>query len=253
MIKKPSGRFLNPWINILKKCWRLLRCHNPDPKRHRGRIAERRPGHESDQSNRETPYTHMRAIYSIWSTCHAHFWVTEQQPLPGEASKQHSLKQLSLIPQETNQGPGRLPVSPHLNASGPIGWRHLELLLFLGQLSFEPLHQVLHGVAGGADVGLLLRRQLRLQVVHLLLHLRHLAALILRLGCQSSEPVGVTLLQAAARTTATVTSALQHIHSFITYCDNLHHAFNFCLIQRWAQALGDWRLLSWLINKLFDS
>lgn len=75
--------------------------------------------------------------------------------------------------------------------------KNLELFLLLGELCLEPFHQVLHGVAGRADVGLLLGRQLHLEAAHLLLHLAEVAPLLLRLGGQSLHLGGAALLQPA--------------------------------------------------------
>lgn len=85
---------------------------------------------------------------------------------------------------------------------GLLGWVYcnLELFLFLRELCFQSFHKVLHGVARRADVCLLLGCQLCLEVVHLLLHLGHLASLILGLSCQSLHLGSMILLQPATKT-----------------------------------------------------
>lgn len=86
---------------------------------------------------------------------------------------------------------------------------NLELFLLLGELCLQAFHQVLHGVAGGADVGLLLGCQLHLEAAHLLLHLADVAPLLLRLGGQSLHLGSVALLQPAEhgpRRTSVITS-----------------------------------------------
>lgn len=72
---------------------------------------------------------------------------------------------------------------------------NLDMPVLLCQLPLLIFHQVLHGVAGRADVGLLLGWQLCLQIHHLLLQAHNLTPLILHLSRQSFHVGSMILLE----------------------------------------------------------
>lgn len=85
----------------------------------------------------------------------------------------------------------------------PVLLCELFLLLF---------HQVFHGVAGRADVGLLLGCQLCLQIHHLLLQVHNLTPLMLNLSRQSFGLGSVILLEPVIHR-ASICAALTFAHS----------------------------------------